>query len=1359
MKSALSRILPLSASPSDSRSATVPVDARQPQTAGQAERPGTAPSARGTVRGRLAQLFDMKKVPFEPAASVQRWDETTTLGICERWAEAQRKQPSIIGLARLAALNFERARPDSIPTDMTDQRLLPPGSKDEDYYREMIATFLDTVGLDDHDAVIDSFKKTGTGALHRQRVTASSTVNGAVGAAQLAASAHLPAKTALSGVQLLLTLLSTQLAFDSADIRFRNSATEEAMPLGKADATPSAKTGPNVMRASARLALELHKIGNAVRKMERAQADLDDARAGLANPNATPQQREKAENDVRAAGTALSIAYARYCMRMELKADYKTAAESAKIEYHGNKRAFGVSVASGAATYTATLLGILTPVVVSSFAATAGVTAGAVALVAALYVGYQLSSGPSKDGEAKAKRAIVALAKSADLLAGNASKQQKERAAAYRTYIAEKRVTNNPEVRKAAKAKLVAALEDIARRDSTAADLDPVRNWTDYAALRHQIADAGADETTVKALEEAFTEAHAIQFKTSTVSEAWKTPERMRFDSMGRLLLGRVSESLASLHDFNAEAERAAARDSMRQKAGRTKAVRTTVLAGRRAEVKACLRDWLHFELAQSRIKAAVADPDPVQARNTLQAAAQALAAIDNADARALFSPDARKQVEATTLAKSMAIGERERYTVTNAGPAALAAAVNISGSAASLGLNIDKTVLASHGIHQKPTFGDQNDARLIAQGTAPVTAPYSAGERARFQKTRMGKLVGTLARDGQPVIAKVDLPAANAMLVDLSDRHSDASLDTLLAQIEAMRDIPDEIAVSIGGVTLSSCKLNSTTGYYNWRYRHAPLATQAKFRARQMAMLADSLAISVATPVAHAVAQVPLAKTRKMADLGKTMSPGVRERLTGLATQPPTEAPPPVETPRTPVAVDDRIGSETAVFEAQTNPPRVDDPIDSAIDEPGRLSTSFDARAAALALRSIPELGASARATHEAIPAARPERAFVPRPEQAALPMAARNEPLELEQQRDMMMGAGRDETLRWFAQHGIQAADNSGHASMDCLIISLLQHATGRYDAQAEPRLAAHAARYREALAGEYPEIERGDRMLYDDEPAVAALLRRINRDYGVSMNLQLIMPSADGPVRFQASALGMDPVGIVMFGNHFQAVHAAASVDASEEDIVDEREPVTDPLTQALRSAEHEPANSRLEAWLSALPIDPRTTHAIERAAAAGQANDDSARRTPLRSPSRDWHGSVADSTNATAGADSRRWTVAGRGVRFDANAKTADGGKKPVRTRSNDEFARQLKINERAQTLYEYNRTSLAKETKKKLRSGEWAFDKRKSTGRAVVASHEQMVKHEHRVLKVDDKVRRARLRAIAEREQSDEPQSD
>src|SRR5690348_11802977 len=94
MKSALSRILPVLTSPAASPArADASAGARQPQAA---QSPGAARSARGSVRGRLAQLFDMKKVPFEPAVSVERWDETTTLGICERWAEGQRKQPSIV---------------------------------------------------------------------------------------------------------------------------------------------------------------------------------------------------------------------------------------------------------------------------------------------------------------------------------------------------------------------------------------------------------------------------------------------------------------------------------------------------------------------------------------------------------------------------------------------------------------------------------------------------------------------------------------------------------------------------------------------------------------------------------------------------------------------------------------------------------------------------------------------------------------------------------------------------------------------------------------------------------------------------------------------------------------------------------------------------------------------------------------------------------------------------------------------------------------------------------------------------------------------------------------------------------------
>lgn len=1134
--------------------------AREGQAAPASQSAGTGRSARGTVRGRLAQLLDIKKVQHEPAVSVAHWNEAATLDICERWAQGQRTKPSVVGLSRLMALNFERARPNAIPPELEHQRLLPKGTDNETYYREMIATFLKTVGLEDTDAAIDSFKKAGTGGLHRQQTVIASAASGAFSVAQLAASANLPAKTALSAVQMLMSAMTTELGFESANLRFRNSGTEEIMPAGKADASPSAKTGPNVMQAATRVALDLRKVGRSVQKMESAQAALDDARSRLANPAATPAQRQKAEQDLHAAGQALSIAYASFCMRAQLKSDYKTASESAKIEYHGNKRALGVGVASSAASMTATVLGVLTPVVVSS-AVTAGATAAAVAAAATMYVGYQLSAGPSKDGEDKAKRAIVALAKSLDLLGGNAATQQKERAEAYRTYISEKRAIGKPQVRKQAKEKLLAKLDEIARHDTVKDDLDPVENWKAYATLRGQVEQAGTDDSAVQALEAAFVESHASQFKTSIVSDAWKTPERMRFDSMGRLLLGKVTESLVALHDFNAKAGSTGTRDPRLAASSRAQ------MQGRRAQVKASLRDWLHFELAQSRMKAALAEQDPVQSHATLKTAAQALAAIEDHDARDLFSEDARKQVEATKLAKASTIGERERYTMTNAGPTALAGVVNAFGATTGLALAVEKDIAVGQGLHPQAKFGDQNDARLLVQGSAPVTAPYSAAERARFQKTGMSQLVATLARD--PVVLKVDLPAANSMLLDLNDRHHDAALDKLLSAIEGSSDVPDEIQFSIGGTKLSSAKLSGTTGYYDWRYRQAPVSTKAKFVAQQAKMFADSVRVSVASPVAQAVAQIPLGATRRAVDRGHQMNIGVRERLTDLAKGTLAgEAPQPQAAPvADDAAQNERVATPRASIDHDEVPADGDavSPGDAPVQDNASVRHDVSAPShdgatiaeqpsvpvfaphpATLALREIPELGHSARATHGDTPAARPQAAFRPRPAQAEAEAAgAAGEPSthpELQAQRNMMMGAGRAETLQWFEQRGIHAAYNSGHG-MDCLIISLLQHATGRYDARSEPELAELAGHYRAELAQNHPEIQQGDLMLYDDESAVAALIRTINRDFRADMNVHLITPTPDGPVRFQPSQLGSQPVGIVMFGNHFQAVHRPA------------------------------------------------------------------------------------------------------------------------------------------------------------------------------------------------------------------------
>lgn len=161
--------------------------------------------------------------------------------------------------------------------------------------------------------------------------------------------------------------------------------------------------------------------------------------------------------------------------------------------------------------------------------------------------------------------------------------------------------------------------------------------------------------------------------------------------------------------------------------------------------------------------------------------------------------------------------------------------------------------------------------------------------------------------------------------------------------------------------------------------------------------------------------------------------------------------------------------------------------------------------------------LGGEAPADAPAAPAALADAVFQPRP--AGDPHAE-----AVVQQRRMLVGSqGADATHQWLEARGIAAAPNSGATSMDCLIISLLQHATSRYDAASEPALAREAARYRTALALQHPEILSGDRMLYADEPVTGALIKMINETQQVSLQLQMVLPTDDGPSSCQARRPG--------------------------------------------------------------------------------------------------------------------------------------------------------------------------------------------------------------------------------------------
>ncbi len=188
-----------------------------------------------------------------------------------------------------------------------------------------------------------------------------------------------------------------------------------------------------------------------------------------------------------------------------------------------------------------------------------------------------------------------------------------------------------------------------------------------------------------------------------------------------------------------------------------------------------------------------------------------------------------------------------------------------------------------------------------LAQGSAPVTAPYVAAERARFQKTAWRRPSRRSPARATPSRSSWTLPADNAVTLDAGDPDTHQALEHLLEQLEGLHDIPDEIALSIGGKKLASGKLSGTTGYLNWRYDKAPAPTKAKFQMRKMGMVADTLAISVATPFAQSIAQVPLSMTRAAVNRGNAMSVNVRDQLTRLAGQPTdsqraTEQPTPVQ-------------------------------------------------------------------------------------------------------------------------------------------------------------------------------------------------------------------------------------------------------------------------------------------------------------------------------------------------------------------------------------------------------------------------------------------------------------------------------
>ncbi|WP_136417217.1 hypothetical protein [Herbaspirillum sp. ST 5-3] len=869
------------------------------------------PNSDGGLRARLKRLFDTKDVPHEPALRLDGdWKNDVAQRICDAWVESRKKYDphavSIVALSRMKALDYERKHRDSIPED---QRLLPGNATKQDYYEAQTEAFLGAIGIngDDLTAMLESFKLAGTGGLHRQHVTAATTVsNVVIGTSQLLSSQHPAAATALYGVRLLLQGITTERILDSGWRRLRNAGTEDVLPHGRADAAPSAKNAPTMFGAAHDVIWELRGVKKNLRKMEAALKALEEA-STVFEKSGTNADREKLEK----ATEKLEIGFAKICRQLEVKASYKVSSESAKIEFRGNQRYLGTSYAGTTLTLGAGLFSILTPVLGAAAAPiTGGVSLATAALVATLYAGYQLSKGPSKDGEAKARRAIVALSKSADILSGDTVQSRKDRAAALKIYRKDRRKARlkfgkaRAEAKETARAKLLARLEAISEQEKVGDLMDARRNWKTYRAHLGEVSKieqtAAREEwppsrlaDRVARLEKQFQTTHQADFSTKVIADAWKNPMRIRMDTAVRLLKGKVAQSTDHLIN-QVQHPGLKARLS---RSGNENAIDAT-----RTELRKNLQDLFNLGIALRELKALKdgSDADPA----AMHRAATAIGAIEDADVRSLFCGDGREQVEAADKAKKLTAGEAERYVYTNAGASSIGIGLNVGVGATDFGIGLAK---ASNVVHVglddpnpegKPRIPEYNDYKFaaISQAGAPLMAHMNAGNRAAFQKTQMpAALKATIRPKDEQVELKIDL---DSDIVHLQDGNgaTKEKIDALVEQLASADSVPDKIILSMTQAPDTAApgeavrrniafNLRSTSAYHRARYKTASRREKLKVMSAKAGIIGRHAFMSIAGLPAQAIAQYNLKKTRAALEQAATLEHKVRETLSGVAT------------------------------------------------------------------------------------------------------------------------------------------------------------------------------------------------------------------------------------------------------------------------------------------------------------------------------------------------------------------------------------------------------------------------------------------------------------------------------------------
>lgn len=124
------------------------------------------------------------------------------------------------------------------------------------------------------------------------------------------------------------------------------------------------------------------------------------------------------------------------------------------------------------------------------------------------------------------------------------------------------------------------------------------------------------------------------------------------------------------------------------------------------------------------------------------------------------------------------------------------------------------------------------------------------------------------------------------------------------------------------------------------------------------------------------------------------------------------------------------------------------------------------------------------------------------------------------------------------WLKNHGFEVKSNNGNRN-NCLIISVLQHASGNYDSNHQ----SEARHYKQKLVEWSGGKEKDSWGLYSDDDLFQKLIAEINRDYFKDqkteyLRFKLVTADQDGNPAVREVGEGPRMAGIVDGGGHYEA-----------------------------------------------------------------------------------------------------------------------------------------------------------------------------------------------------------------------------